>query len=177
MALLPLLAVSLAGTTVICCIGMLVFPGNAPLLLLQHSQHAAPSRPTIRVLACDPLSHQRAAFKERGHCSRIALLYQSNLDHRGDGTGSGHRGNRKTALEMVGCEVVMTTGTQQCATPPPPLLLHCPPAERETERGRVEMELSSKQGGRENVCCNGVCMCVCVSFLKGRSQHFVVLAG
>lgn len=34
-------------------------------------------------------------------------------------SGSGHRGNRKTAREMVGCEVVMATGK------PPPLPL-CP---------------------------------------------------
>lgn len=53
-ALLPLLPVSLAGTTVICCIGMLLFPGNAPVLLPQHSQHAASLN---HVPACDPLSH------------------------------------------------------------------------------------------------------------------------
>lgn len=58
-ALLLLLAVSLAGTTVICCTGMLLFPGNAPVLLPQHSQHAAPSRPLNRVPTCDPLSHPR----------------------------------------------------------------------------------------------------------------------
>ena len=54
-----------------------------------------------------------------------------------------------------------------------PLLMHCPPAETETERGRVEMELSSKQGGRENVCCNGICVsacvCVCLSWRGGAS--------
>lgn len=57
-ALLLLPAVSLVGTTVICCIGMLLFPGNAPVataaaaasLHPQHSQGA--TRPPITVISC-----------------------------------------------------------------------------------------------------------------------------
>lgn len=55
-ALLLLPAVSLVGTTVICCIGMLLFPGNAPAaataasLLPQHSQGAP--RPPIAAISC-----------------------------------------------------------------------------------------------------------------------------
>lgn len=52
-ALLLLPAVSLVGTTVICCIGMLLFPGNALVaaasLRPQHSQGAA--RPPITVIS------------------------------------------------------------------------------------------------------------------------------
>lgn len=81
-ALLPLLVVSLAGTTVICCIGMLLFPGNAPVLLPRHSQHAAPCRPPIRVPASHLLSHPRAVFWEKRRCSGFTLLYQPNPIHR-----------------------------------------------------------------------------------------------
>lgn len=69
------------------------------------------------------------------------------IKRSGDGTGSGHRGNRKTALEMVGCEVVMTTGKllNSVRYPLPLLLLflfllHCPPAEKERERERRREE-------------------------------------
>lgn len=55
-ALLPLLAMSLDGTTVICCTGMLLFPGNAPELLPQHSQ----SCPPICVPAWDLFSRPQA---------------------------------------------------------------------------------------------------------------------
>lgn len=80
-ALLPLLAVSLAGTTVICCTGMLLFLGNAPVLHPQISQHTGPSRPSSRVPTCDLLSHPRAVFRERRRCSGITLLYEPNPIH------------------------------------------------------------------------------------------------
>lgn len=55
--LLPLVAVSLAGTTVICCTGMLLFPSNLLVLLPQHSQCSVPSCPPICAPAWDPPSH------------------------------------------------------------------------------------------------------------------------
>lgn len=71
----------------------------------------------------------------------------------GDETGSSHRGNGRTALKMVGCEVLTTIQKQLNVVYYLLLLflpLLCPPAER---------ELNSKQGGRHNVCCSEVCVC------------------
>lgn len=127
-ALLPLLVVSLAGTTVICCIGMLLFPSNAPVLLPRHSQHATPSRPLIRVPASHLLSHPQAVFGVKEVLLPGTLSFISPIrfiQRSGDGTGSGHRGNWKTALEMAGCEVVMAIGkllgVPHPLAPPPPL--------------------------------------------------------
>lgn len=53
-ALLLLPAVSLVGTTVICCIGMLLFLGNALVAAASlHPQHSeGASRPPITVISC-----------------------------------------------------------------------------------------------------------------------------
>ncbi len=170
---MPLLAVSLAGTTVICCIGMLLFPGN-----VQCYSHSIPSTPrlpvllsvSLRVIHC-PI---HKLFSGKGDTAPGSLSFISPLliiDRSKDGTGSGHRGNRKTALETMGCEVVMTT--RKLLKSPYhllPLLLHCSPAERERDGGRIEMELSSKHGGRKNPC--GSDVCVCVFLFRGEEPEF-----
>lgn len=136
---MPLLAVSLPGTTVICCTGMLLFPGNTPALLPQHSQYVAPSCPQILAPASDrcPI-HRRFSGKGDGAPGLLSLISPILIIKRsGDGTGLGHRGNRKTDLEMVGCEVVMTTGKLLNSAHHHllllPLLFLCPPAERRRE--------------------------------------------
>lgn len=57
-ALLPLPAVSLVGTTVICCIGMLLFPGNAPAPLppLHYSLSIPRALPVLQSLSPPPRS-------------------------------------------------------------------------------------------------------------------------
>lgn len=78
--------------------------------------------------------------------------------------GSGHRSNKKTALEMVGCEVVMTTGellnSERHLLPLLLLLfLHCPPGE--TERRREEELRSSGAVNKEAGKSVRLCVCVC----------------
>lgn len=149
-----MLVVSLAGTTVMCCTGMLLFPSNAPEL--QHPHPAAPPR---------PLSHLQVAH----HRNEAPLPDSSSLSARSesskakgrDGKGGGgcHRGNNKTtAPKTVGCEVAMGTGKRLHSADHVLLFLPRPrsPADRS---GRVEMELSREANCRKRKCercCDGV---------------------
>lgn len=58
---LPWPLVSLAGATLICCTGMLLFPSNAAALLPRLCQRAGPAHPLVRVPASVPLSRPPAA--------------------------------------------------------------------------------------------------------------------
>lgn len=57
---LPWPLVSLAGATLICCTGMLLFPSNAAALLPRLCQRAGPAHPLVRVPASVPLSRPPA---------------------------------------------------------------------------------------------------------------------
>lgn len=78
---LPWLVISLAGTTLICCTGMLLFPSNTPVLLPRFCQWAGPAHPQIRVPASVLLSHLPAAPRES--CSGMTVSFQSKLLHLG----------------------------------------------------------------------------------------------
>lgn len=152
-ALLLLPAVSLVGTTVICCIGMLLFPGNAPAAAATASLLTTPSAFPGRSPSSDRrnlLSHPPAAsgfslsvyfhptLKLPSHpwCRPPSPPHPlaGGCALSGDGTGSGHRGNgdQAAAPETLGCEVLADkwdTSSSRCAPPsrPPPPPPSAPP--------------------------------------------------
>lgn len=76
---LPWPLVSLAGATLICCTGMLLFPSNAAELLPRLCQRAGPAHPLVRVPASVPPSRPPAAPPHRPHppgesCSHVTLF-------------------------------------------------------------------------------------------------------
>ncbi|CAB1415772.1 unnamed protein product [Pleuronectes platessa] len=105
--------------------------------VLRSSSPSSGPRPQVLVPASDSLSRPPGLPEEREDGAPESLSYRSPIPivkRSGDGTRSGHRGNRKTDLEMLGCEVVMTTrklldGAHHLLLlpppPPPPPLPSC----------------------------------------------------
>lgn len=130
----PCPAPQLSAVLACCCF-------QATLRRYSHSIPSTSHRPVLRssplrVIRC-PI-HRRFSGKGDGAPGLLSLISPILIIKRsGDGTGLGHRGNRKTDLEMVGCEVVMTTGKLLNSAHHHllllPLLFLCPPAERRRE--------------------------------------------
>ena len=104
--------VSLAGTTVICCTGMSPFPSNVPP---RATPAASPARRRLLPSGLRPCSRRAAASTGCFQRNKTSLPDCSSLSApiriiNGNGDGAGHRGNRRTAPETEGCEVVIATG-------------------------------------------------------------------
>lgn len=99
------------------------FPRKLALPILQPVSLCAIYSPIYELFS------RKAAL---GSCSFISPI--RFIERNGEGTGWGHRGNTKTALEMLGCEVVMTIGKLLCVLPLPPPL---PPAEKDGVRVKM----------------------------------------